>query len=125
MAEPIGLPRRILFWVRRAVLLLSLLGILWLVSRFRAYGLSGEAAILPMRFEPGQTLLIDQRPRPPVVGDAWFVRTPDGALALGIVQALSEEAMAMLFGRAGFDAEHWIWIPKDQAQARVLFALPF
>jgi len=118
-------PRRVMQWVRRAILLLSLLGVLWLVSRFRAYGLSGEADILPMRYEPGQTLLIDNRPRPPVVGDAYFVRTQDGSLALGIVQALSEESMAMLFGRVRFDPEHWIWVPKDQAQARVLFVLPF
>ncbi len=121
MMEPRSLARRL----RRLTLLASLLGLLWLVSRFRAYGLDGDVAVIPMRYEPGQRLLLDTRPREPEVGDAWFVRTPEGTLALGVVQALDAERMAMLFGRVRFDPEHWTWVPRDQGQARVLMVLPF
>ena len=118
-------PKQWMAWIRRGTLVVSLLGLLWIVSRFRTYGLEGDPGVLPMRYEPGQTLLIDMRPRPAEIGDAWFVRTPDGTLALGVVQALEEERMAMLFGRVPFDPAHWTWVPKGDGQARVLMVLPF
>ncbi len=118
-------PRQVNRLLRRVTLLASVVGLLWIASRFRPYGLEGEASVLPMRYEPGQTLLIDLRPRDPEVGDAWFVRTPEGTLALGVVQALEPDRMALLFGRVAFEPEHWTWVPRAQAQARVLMVLPF
>ena len=118
-------PRRLLPILRRVTLIVSGLLVLWMVSRFRTFSLEGEAEILPLRFEPGQTLLLDTRPREPQVGDAWIVRTPGGNLALGVVRALEGERVGMEFGRKMAPAKDWLWLGRGEVRSRVLMPLPF
>ncbi len=122
---PMADPRRYLPILRRVTLLICGLLVIWIISRFRTFGLEGDPAILPMRFEPGQTLLLDTRPRAPIVGDAWLVRTPEGNLALGIVRALDGEKVGMEFGRTIAKPQDWLWLDLGQVRSRVLMPLPF
>ena len=118
-------PRSLLPKLRRVLWVVCALLAVWLVTRFRPFRVAGDPAVVPMRFEPGQTLLLDLRPRAPHIGDAWLVRTESGQLALGIVQDLRDGALGMGFGRAVDPAPTWIWVPIAHAEARVLMALPF
>ncbi len=118
-------PRRFVPILRRATLILAALMVVWIISRFSTYTLEGDESIMPMRFDPGQVLLLDKRPRSPQVGDAWLVRTEAGQLALGVVRKMAEDSMAVEFGRTVGVEANWIWLSTDLGRARVLMPLPF
>lgn len=98
---------------------------MYLFTRYSVYSLDVPNEILPMRFESGQQVLLDTRPREPEAGDAYLVRTEQGGLALGVVQALDGERLAFLMGRKGWEESDWLWIPRSDLRARILFILPF
>ncbi len=101
------------------------MGLLYLGLRYKVYSLNAPDEVLPMRFGSGQQVLLDTRPRDPVVGDAYLVRTEQGGLALGVVEEVQGESLAFIMGRSGWTRDDWVWIPRDDLQARVLFVLPF
>lgn len=118
-------PRRWLPQLRRATYILAALGVIYLAMRYSVYSLDAPNEVLPMRFETGQKVLLDTRPRVPEAGDAFLVRTAQGGLALGVVQAVQEQRLAFIMGRSGWSESDWLWIPRKDLQARVLFILPF
>ncbi|MBL4771051.1 MAG: hypothetical protein JKY61_07900 [Planctomycetes bacterium] len=118
-------PRKWVRPLRRATYILATVGILYLGLRYSVYSLNASNEVLPMRFETGQRVLLDTRPRPPEVGDAFLVRTAQGGLALGVVQKLEDQRLAFIMGRTGWSESDWLWIPRGDLQARVLFILPF
>lgn len=111
--------------LRRATYILAAVGLMYLGMRYSIYSLAAPNDVLPMRFESGQKVLLDTRPREPEPGDAYLVRTAQGGLALGVVESLHGERLAFIMGRSGWDESDWIWIPRQDLQARVLFILPF
>ncbi|MEZ5974181.1 MAG: hypothetical protein R3F33_08640 [Planctomycetota bacterium] len=121
MADPRLWTRRL----RRGGLLLTGLCLVYLIFRFKIYGLNADAEALPLRFEPGQSVLLDMHAGSPSVGDAWLVRDKGGNLSLGTVQFVEGESMAMLFGRKGWQREDWVWLAQSQAQARVVMVMPW
>lgn len=105
--------------------MLAAVGVIYLAMRYSVYSLNAPSEVLPMRFESGQKVLLDTRPREPEVDDAYLVRTAQGGLALGVVKALRDGELAFLMGRSGWEESDWLWIPGADLQARVLFILPF
>ncbi|MCP5021526.1 MAG: hypothetical protein GY930_07090 [bacterium] len=118
-------PRHWVRPLRRATYILAALGLIYLVMRYKVYSLDAPGNVLPMRFEPGQQVLLDTQPRDPAVGDAYLVRTSQGGLALGVVEQVHGQSLAFIMGRSGWTREDWVWIPRKDLQARVLFILPF
>ncbi len=118
-------PRRWIPKVRRVTYMLAALGVIYLAMRYSVYSLDAPNEFLPMRYESGQKVLLDTSPRDPQVEDAYLVRTPQGGLALGVVKAVEAERLAFLMGRTGWEESDWLWIGRDDLQARVLMILPF
>lgn len=122
---PLSDPRQWVRPLRRATYILAAVGLVYLFMRYKTYSLDAPGDVLPMRYESGQQVLLDTRPRDPVVGDAYLVRTNQGGLALGVVEQVQGQSIAFIMGRSGWTSEDWIWIPRKDLQARVLFILPF
>ena len=118
-------PRRWIPQLRRVTYMLAALGVIYLAMRYSVYSLDAPNEFLPMRFESGQKVLLDTSPRAPEVEDAYLVRTAQGGLALGVVKEVQAERLAFLMGRAGWDKSDWLWVPRKDLQARILFILPF
>ncbi|MDF1837012.1 MAG: hypothetical protein P1V35_04010 [Planctomycetota bacterium] len=118
-------PRRWIPKIRRLTYMLAALGVIYLAMRYSVYSLDAPNGVLPMRFESGQNVLLDTRPRAPEVEDAYLVRTAEGGLALGVVKAVEGDRLAFLMGRSGWEESDWFWIPRGDLQARILFILPF
>lgn len=121
-------PRRLVVHLRRVVLTVCLVALGYLWIRFDVYPLPDAGCSPVARFGPGDTLLLDLRPRAAEVGDALLVRGDDGLLHLVVVTRVRPGEVWV-----GTDApscpgpgsEEFGWVASGDVAARALMALPW
>ena len=126
--------------LRRATLLLALLGAAYLVLRFDLVNLPDGSCSPLRRYEAGDRLIVDRRPASVEVGegswlrsdlgqvgDAVLVRDGAGTLHLALISAERDSDGALWCSSdcdrcEGFDSGRDGWIPRSSVAGRILLA---
>ena len=113
--------------LRRATLLLALLGAAYLVLRFDLVNLPDGSCSPLRRYEAGDRLVVDRRPASVEVGDAVLVRDGAGTLHLALISAERDSDGSLWCSSdcercEGFDSGRDGWIPRSSVAGRVLLA---
>ena len=121
-------PRRLVVHLRRIVLVTCAVGFAYLWMRFDVYELPDQGCSPVARFGPGDTLLLDRRPRPAETGDALLVHGDDGLLHLVVVTEVREGEVWVQSDAPscpGRDSDEFGWVATEDVAARVLMPLPW
>lgn len=112
--------------VRRLTLALAAAGGLYLYTRFSLLTLPESGCTPVMRFAPGTTLLLDQRPAEFLVDDGVLFEAEPGVIALGVVGEVRADGAAWITVDAvdcpAASSAELGWIPRGRIAARVIFA---
>ncbi len=125
-------PRTLQRHVSRAILVLSVLGVLYLFWRFELIRLPRSGCSPLLRLSPGDLLLFDSKSPHYQVGDIVLFAGPGGSLHLGEIrrhEADAEpddpDAVWVLTDRPdcpGLDSDDLGWIGREQLRGRMLIA---
>jgi len=125
-------PQRLVRPLRLLTLALAAAGALYLWRRYDLMLLPAGGCSPLASLAPGDRLLLDRRPRAPVVGDALVFAGPENALHLAVVRQArgSGDARELWLETEvadcpGPDSRELGWIPARSVRARVLLALPW
>lgn len=121
-------PRRVTRHLRLVVYVTCALAVLYLWGRFDLYRLPEVGCSPLLRFTPGDTLLLDRRPRNLFVDDAVLVRGDDGLLYLAKVTDLADDRAWVETDAPdcpGRDSDQFGWVAAEDTSARVLMVWPW
>ena len=117
--------RQLLRRFRRITMLVAVLGLAYIVTRFEIIGLPEDQGSPLSRFAPGDRLIVDGRPGHIGLGDAVLVRAADGVLHLTRVSAMRSSDGALWCktdnpDTPGLGSDDVGWIEPGAVEGRVL-----
>ena len=117
--------RRVQRWLSRGTLAFTVLGGLYLWTRYEVLTLPGEGCSPLTRLAPGSLLWIDLRPAALAEGDVVFFALADGRLALAEVERQGEEGLWLVTDDEACPGESSAtlgWIDEARVHGRMILA---
>lgn len=119
-------PARVQLVVRRITLALAAAGGLYLYTRFSLMTLPESGCTPVLRYAPGTSLLLDQRPTNLAAADGVLFESEPGVLSIGMIREAREDGSVWITVDApdcpAASSEQLGWVPRERIAARVIFA---